>query len=152
VIGEKERYHGIAIYRLIRGAQGSSVAVEAIEGFGGVAYLINGRVPIYLKYSTSRISPWAFSFAVEQRVNVTELRGTYGLAWLVFVCGNEGVVAADWEWASQELIRSPDLGAFSLTISRRRLHQFRISGAGAQGGSIPIAEKTYPDAVLVSSI
>ena len=152
MIGEKERYHGVALLRLLRGLSGGSpLNVEATEAYGGVVYLINDRAPMYVKYSTNRASPWAFSFTDEQRVNVEDLECIYGLVWLVFVCGNEGVLTAEWRWVRERVVRSDDFDAFSVTISRRRAHQFRISGSGTESGSLAVAESAFPREVIASA-
>lgn len=152
MIGEKERYHGVMLHRILRGSEGVAVTLEMMNGFGGLSYLVNDSTPLYVKYSTSRTTPWAFTFTPEQRDNVIELDRAYQMVWLAFVCGNEGVLAVKWDWADENLIKVTDNGSFSLTITRRRSHQFRISGAGAVGGPIPVAESTFPRDIIASSL
>jgi hypothetical protein len=124
LIGEKERYHGVAIARLVQDADGP-VVLEHLGTTSRSAYRVNSARVLYLKYSTKRLSPWTFSFSTGQRRELDE----FGQAVLVvLICGNEGVAAVDWTVLWKSLL-SEVPAEFALRVSRRDGHQFRITAA-----------------------
>ncbi|WP_138944560.1 hypothetical protein [Plantibacter sp. M259] len=145
MIGEKLRYHGVALARLIAEA-GEEVTIEPLKDTSRCAYTVN-NVVIFVKYSTSRLSPWKFGFSDDQRTELEELATGFTAIWIVLVCGNEGVLAVPWVDVLADLLKDKDGGAFSLQASRRKHEKFRLSGA--RGTPLRIAETDFPARLFV---
>jgi hypothetical protein len=121
VIGEKERYHGAALARLVQDAQ----CPVRLEFLGGSAYRVNSTRYLYLKYSTKRLSPWKFVFSEDHVGELAALTRLRGRTVVGMVCGSEGIAAVYWsELRAAFLGRSAS--AFSVTVSRRDGRQFRV--------------------------
>lgn len=145
MIGEKVRYHGVALARLIADA-GEEVTIAALKDTSHCAYAVNG-IAIFVKYSTSRLSPWRFGFSDDQRTELEELAIEFPAVWIVLVCGTEGIVTAPWVDVLADLLKEKDEGAFSLQASRRKREKFRLSGA--RETPLRISENDFPVRFLV---
>jgi hypothetical protein len=143
LIGESLRYHGIALARLVQDAR-KPVAIEPLDGTSRCAYLVNGETAIYVKYATSRLSPWRFAFSVDQRRHLDVLADRN--LWLILVCGNEGVLTVLWSQVEAGLDANRNAQSFSLQASRRRGEKFRLSGASDK--PLLISENDFPSKVL----
>jgi len=53
---------------------------------------MNGRFGIYVKHSTKRMSPWRFTFTIEQAADLLDLEVKYPDSFMMFVCGDDGIV------------------------------------------------------------
>jgi hypothetical protein len=91
VIRESEFYHGAALLRVVTSFdRGVKVTRRADVGAG--CYAIEDAVGIYIKYSTSRMPPWRFSFNKEQRAIIRALAQTYGTIATLLVCNDDNMV------------------------------------------------------------
>lgn len=145
MIGEKLRYHGVALARLVQDA-GRTVSIQSLNGTSRCAYLVDDDVVIYLKYATSRLSPWRFGFSSDQRRQLDLLSVQFSAIWIVLVCGNEGVLTVPWAQVEAELAHSRETDSFSLQASRRRGEKFRLSGASEK--PLVISENDFPTRLL----
>lgn len=145
VIGEKERYHGVAFARLIQDA-GTALTIEAQSDRSRCAYVLNGDIALFIKHSTNRLSPWPFVFSPEQRKDLAKLSKQFQDLWIVLVCGHEGIALASWIEVTAKLIRSAESEGFSLQVSRQRAQKFRISGARQK--PILVSDSSYPTRIL----
>lgn len=145
MIGEKLRYHGVALTRLVQDA-GETVSLQSLSGTSRCAYLVNDEVVVFLKYATSRLSPWRFGFSADQRRQLDILSVQFTATWIVLVCGNEGVLTVPWAQVEAELTQSRESNAFSLQASRRRGEKFRLSGASEK--PFVISESDFPARLL----
>ena len=56
------------------------------------SYVIDERVGLYVKYRTSRMSPWTFSFGSEHLDEISALRTNFEHVFVALVCGFDGIV------------------------------------------------------------
>lgn len=145
MIGEKERYHGIALARLIQDTEGE-LAIEAQKDKSRCAYILNGNCTLFLKYSTNLLSPWPFVFSSEQRKEINTLSDRFPEVWIVMVCGREGIAAVNWNNASDRLVRREESDGFSLLVSRKRRHNFRVSGSREK--PLLVSDSDFPGRIL----
>lgn len=145
MIGEKLRYHGVALARLVAEA-GQEVTIQALKDRSHCAYAVND-LAIFVKYSTSRLSPWRFAFSDDQRAELEEMAGEYPAVWIVLVCGHEGVLTIPWLDVLTDLLRENDENAFSLQASRKRGERFRLSGI--RDAPLLISENDFPSRLLL---
>ncbi len=57
--------------------------------------MFDGKVGVFIKYSAMRLTPWRFTFHIEQVSELLDLEIEYEMAFVVFVCGVDGLVTLD---------------------------------------------------------
>ena len=145
MIGEKERYHGVALARLVQRAE-QPITITSWNSVSRSSYVLNDRSALYIKYSTNRLSPWPFVFSADHWAELDDLSEVVEKIWIVLVCGQEGVISIDWGTVKTRLMHPDDTDGFSLLASKRPSQKFRLRGSGAT--PILIAENHYPDIIL----
>lgn len=145
VIGEKERYHGLAFARLIQNS-GVKLMIEAQGGKSRCAYVLNDEIALFVKYSTNLLSPWPFVFSPEQRREINHLSNRFPKVWLVLICGHEGIATVKWKEATENLVPREEAGGFSLQASRKPSQNFRISGSREK--PILVSDSNFPRKIL----
>ena len=74
---EYEFYQGVVLRSIIVDAQGPlTVRPFVREGRIG-AFVLNSRVGVLMKHSTKRMSPWRFTFTLEQVADLLDLEAKY---------------------------------------------------------------------------
>jgi hypothetical protein len=92
MLDEYEFYQGAVLRKLVvEGDYTTSIRPFVREG-RIAAFVVNGRVGIYVKHSSKRMSPWRFSFSIEQAADLLDLEQNYPDTFVVFVCGSDGLV------------------------------------------------------------
>jgi hypothetical protein len=56
------------------------------------SFVINGKVAIYLKHSERRLSPWGFTFTMDQIEELVTLKNKYRQLFIGLICWRDGVV------------------------------------------------------------
>jgi hypothetical protein len=149
MINEFEYYHGVALRDIIVTSK-VGISIETKNFFGRVnSYLLNGRVGIYIKHSSKRLSPWQYSFSVANLQELLELRRAAKSVWLIFICGPDGLVAVSLRDFVSITETRPG-GVAPIRIDRGRNKMYRVSGnAGAlpfrkARGVVPIVADVIP--------
>lgn len=141
MIGELETYHGVALTRLVRSAE-----PVHIQCCGRSAYVLSERVGLYVKYSTSRMSPWAFSFSRAHQEEIEALAAELRATFIALVCGTDGIACLstaelgrvlDEDYQSVEWVRA----------SRRPREKYSIRGSDDRRG-FKVADSEFPSKVL----
>lgn len=144
MIGEKERFHGLVLSRIIAASE-SGVHIMPLRESSRSCYVIDYRNVVMIKYSTNRLTPWQFVVTSDQCAELHALSSQYDVVTLALVCGPDGVVALDWQNVRPALPPSEDRHpAFSIQAKRRKREQYRISGLWP-------TELVTPDAVFESA-
>ena len=93
MIGEFERYHGAVLRQLIVGAN-REVRIAVADDLGRVnAFLVNGKLGVYIKHSSKRLAPWQFTYQDDHLGELARLSHLCSAVWLIHACGQDGVVA-----------------------------------------------------------
>jgi hypothetical protein len=146
VIREVERFHGIALARLVR-SEGSAIALAWHPRYRA-AYTIGGRTAVYVKYSTSRLSPWTFGFKHAHQAEVVDLRAEFETVFVALVCGTDGVACLDE--AQYELVLDDVLGASEwVRVARSRREKYAVTGSDGRK-AIRIGDNEYPAKILAA--
>ena len=124
MIKEYEIYHGSVLSHLLRAA-GGDFTLEALSDYGNLAYLVNQRTVLYIKYSTKRLSPWSFSFSSTHHTDIFSLHKQFGRIVLALVCGTDGIVAVTFE-ECQHLLGIPTEKGANITCSRKRREMYAV--------------------------
>lgn len=90
MITETAKSHGSFFYLLFE-QMDSSICIKRLGEFGSGYYLLNNKIPIYLKMSSKRKGPWTFNFIRHHQVNQQILSEKFGECFTCLVCGKDGV-------------------------------------------------------------
>ncbi|HEY8332968.1 MAG TPA: hypothetical protein VIQ05_04160 [Tardiphaga sp.] len=92
MLDDYEYYQGVVLRQLIVEAD-YSMSLRPFAREGRInAFVLNGRVGTYVKHSSKRMSPWRFTFTIEQAADLLDLEQKYSDSFMVFVCGTDGLV------------------------------------------------------------
>jgi hypothetical protein len=130
VIREFEFYHGAVLCRLVA-ALTLPISIHRLEGHSDRAYLVDGENLLYLKHSTSRLTPWGFSFAPEHIADIFGLATEYKNVVIGLICGKDGVAALVLPELEMLINNRDGLSAF-ITVKRRQKQQYALSGPGGE--------------------
>jgi hypothetical protein len=93
-------------------------------------------VAVHIKHSSKRLSPWSFSFSIEQLREFVTLRRQAESVWLVLVCGPDGIVTLSLE-EFVSITGSRPGGVASVRVDRGRREMYRVNG---NEGELPNAK------------
>jgi hypothetical protein len=130
MINEFEIYHGIAFSRILHGAK-AEVSFSSYRDDDNSTYILNGKVGLYIKYSTKRLSPWRFSFTKDQQENFIELREKFKNAFLALVCQKDGVVLLSFDEVRQILDEKIDAVEW-ISVSRGKGKMYSVKGSDGE--------------------
>jgi len=92
MLDEYEFYQGVVLRQLAVEAD-YSISFRPFVREGRInAFVVNGRVGVYVKHSSKRMSPWRFTFTIEQASDLLDLEQKFPDSFIVFVCGTDGLV------------------------------------------------------------
>jgi hypothetical protein len=124
------RYYGSVLTHLVD-QSGKAISIEklsvGVQGF----YLLNGKSPLYIKFSRSRKGPWSFNFRHDHQVQYRLLVQTYGDCITALVCGNDGIVALNDLQMRQILDQDFDEQE-SVSVRRKLNHMYSVSGSNGE--------------------
>jgi hypothetical protein len=127
MIKEIEKSHGVVLYRLIK-QNSNGVLIAPIEEFGTGFFCVNTVFALSIKYSTSRLSPWKFSFTSEQRDQLARLNSQFASPSLALVCGQDGLAIIEYsEWL--DLTNDDQCKTLWIRVSRRKNEMYSITGS-----------------------
>jgi hypothetical protein len=73
MLDDYEFYQGVVLRQLVIESD-FSASFRPFERQGRItAFVVNGRVGVYVKHSSKRMSPWRFSFTIEQAADLLDL-------------------------------------------------------------------------------
>jgi hypothetical protein len=124
---EYEFYQGAVLRNIIVGAD-YSVMVRPFVREGRIsAFVINSRIGIFMKHSAKRMSPWRFTFSLEQVSDLLDLEGKYFDSFVVFVCGDDGLVTLDVA-SLHQIFTFDDAEKAWIAIERKPRSQYTVRG------------------------
>lgn len=147
MIGEQERHHGVVLARLVRGASPYGADI-LLRGQQRSSYVVGGRVALYVKYSTRRLSPWSFSFTQAHQVEVAALGSTFDCTFVVLVCGDDGIACLSLSEFNSLLDDNFEPTEW-LKAARGRRQRYTVTGTDNRQG-IKVGDSEFPAKVLAS--
>jgi hypothetical protein len=93
MLDEYELYQGAVLRQLIVGTDMSLMIRPYIREGRINAFVLNGRVGIYVKHSSKRMPPWRFTFTIEQAADLLDLEVKFPESFVVLICETDGLVA-----------------------------------------------------------
>ncbi len=128
MITDSSRYYGSVIHRIVE-ASNVSVSIARLDVTVPGFFLLNDRLPFYVKYSTARKGPWGFNFHVSQRSLLDDYRRRFGECLSVLVCAKDGMVTLSYSDLESVL---EDRGEMQENVSVKRGHRemYEVKGPG----------------------
>lgn len=88
---EYEFYQGV-VFRQILVASKNMTCVRPFTKEGRIsAFALNAKVGLFIKHSSKRMSPWRFTFHIDQVKDLLDLGLAYPNSYVTFVCGEDGI-------------------------------------------------------------
>jgi hypothetical protein len=127
MLDEYEFYQGAVIRQLIVGSK-LTMSIRPFLRAGRItAFVVNGMVGLYVKHSSKRMSPWRFSFTIEQASDLLELEAKFFDSFVVFVCETDGLVTLSF-LDLHKIVDFQQTDNAWVSISRPPRAQYAISG------------------------
>src|SRR5690349_3549197 len=94
MLDDYEFYQGVVLRQLaVANDYSMSVTFRPFVREGRInAFVMNGRIGVYIKHSSKRMSRWRFTFTIEQAADLLDLEHKFSDSFMVFVCGTDGLV------------------------------------------------------------
>ncbi|MCP3379443.1 hypothetical protein NLM31_03170 [Bradyrhizobium sp. CCGUVB4N] len=94
MLDEYEFYQGVVLRQLaVENDYSMSASFRPFVREGRInAFVMNARVGVYIKHSSKRMSPWRFTFTIEQAADLLDLEHKFPDSFMVFVCEADGLV------------------------------------------------------------
>ena len=116
------------VLRAVLVTASSPVLVEPFNRHGRLdAFIFQHKVGVFIKYSTMRMTPWRFTFHIEQVSELLDLETQYATAFVVFVCGVDGLVTIDMA-TLHDLVSFKETEQAWLRIERKPRTLYALSG------------------------
>lgn len=128
MISELEKFQGLVLRQILVSHSGSPLRVGVADLSGRTDAFSVERGAFQVKHSAKRLSPWQFTYAQENLLELGVLRTTFDVVWVFLVCGTDGVVGLSVD----ELFSIADMrgaGAAWVRISRSRNSMYRVAGS-----------------------
>lgn len=128
MIREFEYYHGVALRDVVVCRRPQNTSIRLADNRGRLnSYVLNDRLGLHIKHSSSRMPPWQFVFGGDTLNEIDELKEHAGAVWLALVCGEDGVVflpEADFSCVNEK----SSVAAY-LRVDRDKRAMYRITGS-----------------------
>jgi hypothetical protein len=132
MLKEFEFFHGVAFARLFHGVH-EAVSIQRASGSDNAAYLLNGSIGVYIKYSTKRLSPWRFSFQQRHQDEIAVMAKQHEKVFVLLVCNEDGVVALAFDELKRILdeVHTPTEW---ISVYRGKREMYEVSGSDGELG------------------
>lgn len=142
---EYEFYQGVVLRQLVVQSD-FSIMLRPFEKQGRInAFVVNSKIGVFIKHSGKRMSPWRFTFTIEQAADLLDLTTAYSSSFVAFVCNDDGIVTLDVS-TLYEIVSFQESENAWVRIDRPRRAQYGVSGNRAElsykvpNGIFPIIE------------
>jgi hypothetical protein len=135
------RYYGSALTHIVDHCLTPLTVSRLNLGVQGY-YLLNGRLPLYLKFSRNRKGPWTFTFHRDHQVQYQKVVSEYGDCVLALICGRDGIVALSFAQV-REVLDDQFEGQEGISVRRKLKHMYSIGGTNGK-----LAGKVARDSLL----
>ncbi|OSQ32834.1 hypothetical protein [Thalassospira sp. MCCC 1A03138] len=126
MISGTARAHGAFFVMLFEEFQ-RPISVQRISEVGSGYYLLDGKVPVYLKLSTKRKGPWYFNFFHSHQTTQQTLFEKYGECITCLICGQDGIVGLSMS-EFREVLDQNFEEQENVTVRRKLKTMYEIKG------------------------
>lgn len=129
MLDDYEFYQGVVLRQLaVENDYSLSVTFRPFVREGRInAFVVNGRVGVYIKHSSKRMEPWRFTFTIEQAADLLDLEHKFPDSFVVFVCGTDGLVTLSFADLHSIVSFQESENAW-VSISRPPRTQYELAG------------------------
>lgn len=136
-------FHGSALVRIVQDSRTKGASLF----YDNDTYLINENTAIYMKHSTSRLSPWQFSFHQEHTDRVNELENKCKKLFIALICYDDGICCLSLD-EYRKVIHEDDVdNTKSIRISRLRNEKYKVTGSDGKL-AYKIGNSHFPDKIF----
>jgi hypothetical protein len=126
-----ELYQGVVLRQIIVESH-AAVKVTPFERAGRCnAYVLNDTIGLFIKHSAARLSPWSFTFHIDQVADLLDLEIAHPTSFCAFVCGSDGLITLDVVTLHQ-LVTFEETDAAWIRVSRRPRTMYTVVGNRGQ--------------------
>lgn len=126
MISDTAKFHGAALISLLEEID-SGIRIRRLFSDNLGFYILNEKIPIFLKYASKRESPWSFTFHPDHLDRYRHLNSEYGDCLMIMICGSDGIVALDYSEMSGIVLLDRNCKK-SISIARKLKHMYCVSG------------------------
>jgi hypothetical protein len=127
MLDDYEFYQGAVLRRLVVETDYSTSFRPFVREGRMSAFVVNGRIGVYMKHSSKRMSPWRFTFTIEQAADLLDLEHKFADSFVVFVCGTDGLVTLSFS-DLHKIVSFEDSENAWVSISRPPRNQYEVAG------------------------
>jgi hypothetical protein len=126
-----EFYQGVVLRQIVVNTD-MFVTLQPFEKDGRInTFVVNGKIGIFIKHSAKRMSPWGFSFTLDQVAELLDLTAAFPDTFVVFVCNDDGIVTLNVS-NFYEIVDLQQTDKAWVRIERPRRAQYAVSGNKAE--------------------
>jgi hypothetical protein len=127
MLDEYEFYQGAVLRQLVVESDFSLSFRPFLRQGRITAFVMNGRVGLYVKHSSKRMSPWRFTFTIEQAADLLDLEAKFSDSYVVFVCETDGLVTLPFS-VLHDIVDFQQTDNAWVSVSRPPRSQYAIAG------------------------
>ncbi len=94
MISESARFHGAFFVMLFEKIH-EPISVRRVLDVPSGIYLLDEKIPVYIKMASKRKGPWTFNFFRSHQQNQKRLYEAYGECFTCLICGRDGIAGID---------------------------------------------------------
>lgn len=127
-MADYERYHGIVLRALITElSTGAHIKAEDAHGVVN-SFVVGGKIGLYIKHSTKRLSPWTFGFTEDHMAELDLLSDHSTESFVCLVCGYDGFLTLNMGEVRQLMEAKGSDHSLSIHVKRRKRHNYSVGG------------------------
>ncbi|MBL9215217.1 MAG: hypothetical protein JNG83_07055 [Opitutaceae bacterium] len=126
MIREFEQFHGFVLARLLHGSD-RGVHIERYSPSSNAGYVVAGRVGLYVKHCSKRMTPWHFTFQPDHRREWTDMAEKLNQMFAVLICNDDGIVCLNA--AELHLLLGPGTSAAWIKAARHAREMYEVTGS-----------------------
>jgi hypothetical protein len=144
-----ELYQGVVLRNLVVNADLSLIIRPFVKEGRISAFVLNSRIGVFVKHASARMSPWRFTFTLDQASDLLDLEAKFFDSFFVFVCGLDGLVTLDAA-SLHQIVTFDGANKAWVAVERKPRSQYRVWGNRAElpnrvaNGTAPILEAIRP--------
>jgi hypothetical protein len=127
MITDTAKFHGVVLINLIEDIS-SGLSIRKLNNDISGIYLINEKIPLFLKYASKRTSPWTFTFHNIHLQRYYELTVEFGECLMVLICGSDGIVTLG-NFEMRKIVAPSFDEQKRITVTRKLKHMYSVNGS-----------------------
>src|SRR5690242_19280481 len=124
---EFEFYHGAVFAKLIHHSD-QVLNLSLFPTGSNAAYVLNGTIGLYFKYSTKRMKPWTFTLQKEHLKEILEMSSKLERVYVILISGADGAVTLTLAETLQ-IVPSGQKESAWISVSRTPRSEYSVKGS-----------------------